>query len=91
MMIGGYRGFHFCPPIEPLLLKNSDMEDGIKTMIFWGLMALVAFISAFFIPVIWVKIVNLVFGGVNMLVILSWVISVIQAKREYKKIKKMEE
>lgn len=67
------------------------MEDGIKTMIFWGLMALVAFISAFFIPVIWVKIVNLVFGGVNMLVILSWVISVIQAKREYKKIKKMEE
>ena len=67
------------------------MEDGIKTMIFWGLMALVAFISAFFIPVIWVKIVNLVFGGVNMLVILSWLISVIQAKREYKKLKEMEE
>lgn len=91
MMIGGYRGFHFCPPAEPLYLKRSDMEDGIKTMIFWGLMALVAFISAFFIPVIWVKIVNLVFGGVNMLVILTWVISVIQAKREYKKIKEMEE
>ena len=65
------------------------MEDGIKTMIIWGLMALVAFISTFFIPVIWVKIVNLVFGGVNMLVILSWVISVIQAKREYKKIKEL--
>lgn len=61
------------------------MEDGIKTMIFWGLMALVAFISAFFIPVIWVKIVNLVFGGVNMLVILSWLISVIQAKKEFRK------
>lgn len=58
-------------------------------MIIWGLMALVAFISTFFIPVIWVKIVNLVFGGVNMLVILSWVISVIQAKREYKKIKEL--
>lgn len=64
------------------------MEDGIKTMIFWGLMALAAFISAFFIPVIWVKIVNLVFGGVNMLVILSWVISVIQAKKEFQKQKK---
>lgn len=51
-------------------------------------MALAAFISAFFIPVIWVKIVNLVFGGVNMLVILSWLISVIQAKKEFQKQKK---
>lgn len=61
------------------------MEDGIKTMFVWGLMVLAAFISAFFIPVLWIKIVNLVFGGVNILIVLSWVISTIKARREYKK------
>lgn len=54
-------------------------------MILWGILALTALISAFFIPVLWVKIVNLVFNGVNMLILLSWAIAIIQARKEYRK------
>lgn len=61
------------------------MEDGFKAMILWGIMALAAFVASFFIPVLWIKIVNWVFGGVNILVLLSWVISTIKARKEYKR------
>ena len=60
-------------------------------MILWGILALAAFISAFFIPVLWVKIVSLLFGGVNMLVLLSWAITTRKAFKEYKRQMKMEE
>lgn len=85
------RGFAFVRKITPFIIKRSDMEDGIKAMILWGIMALAAFIVSFFIPVLWIKIVNWVFGGVNMLIVLSWAISTIQARREYKKLMNKEE
>ena len=60
-------------------------KDGNLAIMLWGLLALIALVSAFFIPVLWIKIVNLIFGGLNFCVIMSWVAAVIQAKREYKK------
>ena len=66
-------------------------KDGNLAIMLWGLLALIALVSAFFIPVLWIKIVNLIFGGLNFCVIMSWVASVIQAKREYKKYSKLKE
>lgn len=62
-------------------MKNKEFD----AIILWAVLALVAFIASFWIPVLWVKIIQLVFGGLNMLVVLSWVISSIQARKEYKK------
>lgn len=53
----------------------------------WMVLALVCFIAGFFIPIMFVKVINLVFGGLNMLIILSWVIATIQGKMEYNKLK----
>ena len=66
-------------------------KDGNLAIMLWGLLALIALVSAFFIPVLWIKIVNLIFGGLNFCVIMSWVVAVIQAKREYKKYSKLKE
>lgn len=66
-------------------------KDGNLAIMLWGLLALIALVSAFFIPVLWIKIVNLIFGGLNFCVIMSWVVGVIQAKREYKKYSKLKE
>jgi hypothetical protein len=43
----------------------------------WGVLAILSFVSAFFAP-IYFMIVGLVFGGLNMLVILSVVIAYFQ-------------
>ena len=51
----------------------------------WIFLALAAFVGAFFTPVMWIKVINVVFGGLNSLVILSWVLAAIQAKLEYRK------
>lgn len=72
--------------------KESDMNKNENlTIMLWGLLALIALVSAFFIPVLWVKIVNLIFGGLNFCVILSWVTATISARREYKKQSKLKE
>lgn len=47
-------------------------------LIVWGVLALVSFVSAFFCPTLFFKIIGLVFGGLNMLVILSLVITWLQ-------------
>lgn len=51
----------------------------------WIVLAVAAFIGAFFTPIIWIKVINVVFGGLNSLVILSWGLAAIQAKLEYRK------
>ena len=66
--------------------KNENLA-----IMLWGLLALIALVSAFFIPVLWVKIVNLIFGGLNFCVIMSWVVALISARREYKKQSKLKE
>ncbi len=66
--------------------KNENLA-----IMLWGLLALIALVSAFFIPVLWVKIVNLIFGGLNFCVIMSWVVALISTRREYKKQSKLKE
>lgn len=46
-------------------------------MIIWGVLAILSFVSAFFAP-LYFMIVGLVFGGMNMLVILSVVVAYLQ-------------
>lgn len=53
----------------------------------WIALALAAFIGAFFTPVMWLKVINVVFGGLNSLVIFSWGLSAIQAMIENKRLK----
>ena len=53
----------------------------------WIVLAVAAFIGAFFTPVIWIKVINVVFGGLNSLVILSWGLAAIQAMIENKRLK----
>jgi hypothetical protein len=66
-------------------------KDGNFAIMLWGLLALIALVSAFFIPVLWVKIVNLIFGGLNFCVILSWAIPLMVSKIKNKKQSKLKE
>ena len=51
----------------------------------WALLALINFAGSFLIPVMFFRIAGIAFGGLNILTILTWVISTIQAKKEYNK------
>ena len=76
-----------CPPGFSLYLKKSEMNTFTKLLIgLWALLALITFAGSFLIPVMFFKVAGIAFGGLNILTILSWVISTIQAKREYKKL-----
>lgn len=57
----------------------------------WMALAICSFVSGFFIPIGIIKTIALSFGFINMGIILSWAIAVIQARREYKKQTKKEE
>lgn len=51
----------------------------------WMILAVVNFIVAFWAPMLFPKIVELAFGGFNLLIILTWTIGTIRARKEYKK------
>ena len=51
----------------------------------WVLLALGAFISAFWIPVSLARTLSIIFGIFNMMIILSWSVSTIKAIKELKK------
>ena len=53
----------------------------------WIMLAIACFVGAFFTPVMWIKVIGLVFGGLNSLVILSWGLAAIQAMIENKRLK----
>ena len=57
-------------------------------MILWAVLALASFVSGWFAPLFW-GIVNWVFGGLNLMIIGSWAVALIQARKEYKKQMKM--
>ena len=50
----------------------------------WIILAIACFVGAFFIPVVWIKVLGLVFGAENMMIILAWVIGVVQGMVENK-------
>lgn len=51
------------------------MKDKIL-LIIWALLAITSFVASFFAPLV-VKIIGLVFGGVNIVVILTWIFSLL--------------
>lgn len=56
----------------------------------WSVLAIASFVVAFFVTPLIAKIILLVFGSINLMIIGSWAISLIQAIREYNKTKKKE-
>lgn len=58
--------------------------------ILWMVLAVIAFVSSFWAAGL-VKIIGLVFGGFNLLIILSWITAAIQGLVQAKKVKEMEE
>lgn len=56
----------------------------------WIILAIACFVGAFFIPVVWIKVLGLVFGAENMMIILAWVIGVVQGMVENKRLNSVE-
>lgn len=54
----------------------------------WAILAIVSFVGSFFVTPVFFKWVGIIFGIENSLIILSWVISLIQAKIEYRRLQK---
>lgn len=50
----------------------------------WIILAIACFVGAFFTPVLWIKVLGLVFGAENMMIILAWVIAMFQGMVENK-------
>lgn len=57
----------------------------------WMVLAIAAFVLAFFTSPLFAKIIGLVFGGMNVLIILSLAISVVQGYALSRKMNKMNE
>lgn len=56
----------------------------------WSVLAIASFVVAFFVTPLIAKIILLVFGGLNLMIIGSWAIAFVQAIKEYNKAKKKE-
>lgn len=57
-------------------------------MVLWIILAITSFIGAFFVTPIFMKIVGIIFGVENLLIILSLGISLIQERIKYKRLQK---
>lgn len=55
------------------------------------MLAIASFVVAFFVTPLIAKIILLVFGGLNLMIVGSWAISLIQAIRTYNQITKKKE
>ena len=66
------------------------MEDKMTKilMIVWAVLAVASFVSGWWAPLFW-GIVNWAFGALNLMIIGSWTIATVLAKREYKKQEKL--
>lgn len=56
--------------------------------IVWCVLAVAAFAASFFCPLI-PKIIGIVFGGMNLLIIGAWISSIIEGRKEYKEQQKL--
>ena len=56
----------------------------------WLILAIACFVGAFFTPVIWIKVLGLVFGAENMMIILAWIIGMVQGMVENKRLNSVE-
>lgn len=67
------------------------MESRITKIliIIWAVLAVASFVSGWFVTPLFWSIVNWTFGGLNLMVIGSWTIATIAAKRALKKQQKI--
>ena len=57
----------------------------------WIVLAIAAFVGAFWATPAIVRTLGIIFGIINMMIVLSWVSAFIREKREIKKLKKEKE
>lgn len=62
-------------------------KTGKIMLLIWVILALISFVSSFWAP-LYFKIIGLIFGGVNVIVILTWIISYFILKFQHKKLQK---
>lgn len=78
----------------PIILKKS-MDNLTKIlMTVWMVLAIASFVCSFWAAPLLVKVIGLVFGSLNLMIIGSWVISYFQdraAARKYEELKEIEE
>ena len=67
-----------------------ENKFSIILLMVWSVLAIASFVAAFFVTPLIAKIILLVFGGLNLMIIGSWAIGFIQAIKEYNKAKKKE-
>jgi len=53
-------------------------------MVIWVVLAIASFTASFWAPLV-IKIIGIVFGAMNLMIIGSWVTATIQAKIKYRK------
>ena len=68
--------------IKPPFIKKIEM-DKISVVLFicWIVLAIASFVCAFFATPFIVKLIGIIFGAENTLIIISWLLSIIQAKK----------
>lgn len=73
------------------LFKEKSMDNLTKIlMTVWMVLAIASFVCSFWAAPLLVKVIGLVFGSLNLMIIGSWAIGFVQAIREYYKTKKKE-
>lgn len=73
------------------LFKEKSMDNLTKIlMTVWMVLAIASFVCSFWAAPLLMKVIGLVFGSLNLMIIGSWAIGFVQAIREYNKTKKKE-
>ena len=73
------------------LFKEKSMDNLTKIlMTVWMVLAIASFVCSFWAAPLLMKVIGLVFGSLNLMIIGSWAIGFVQAIREYYKTKKKE-
>lgn len=80
------------PIIIPLDIKERDMSKLSKVLFgLWIVLAVAAFVGAFWTTPAIVRTLGIIFGILNLSIIMSWISAIIQGRKEYKKNKVAEE
>ena len=82
--------FAFCQPKNILFIKRKNNMDKTTMILFilWMVLAVASFVCNFFIPVAFVRILGWVFGGFNMLIVISWITAYLKEKAAIRKYNK---
>lgn len=78
----------FCLTEKPPYIKKSNMDKfGKIAFMVWMVLAIACFVASFWAPIV-IKVLGIVFGSLNLMIIGSWVITFFQERRAIRKLKK---